>query len=73
MVDFYCHKLKLAIELDSYSHKQTFKYDEQRTKVLNQLGITVIRYNNDLVLNKTEDIFYSLLKIINKRKKELTL
>jgi very-short-patch-repair endonuclease len=46
VVDFYCHECKLAIELDGNYHKseEAKEYDEARTKLLNQYGITVLRF-----------------------------
>ncbi len=48
IVDFYCPKKKLVIELDGGQHyeDQELRYDENRTKYLNELGIKVLRYNN---------------------------
>jgi very-short-patch-repair endonuclease len=47
VVDFYCHGLKLAIELDGSPHEFRSDYDEQRTAELKGYGITVVRFNND--------------------------
>ena len=48
IVDFYCPKAKLVIELDGSQHydEETLQYDAQRTLYLNQHGIEVIRYTN---------------------------
>ena len=48
ILDFYAPSIKLAIELDGSQHfdEQGMLYDEQRTKVLNDLGITVLRFSN---------------------------
>lgn len=37
IVDFYCAKLKLAIEIDGSSHDGREEYDARRTKELNDL------------------------------------
>jgi very-short-patch-repair endonuclease len=52
IVDFFCNKLKLAIELDGYSHNfsSVFEQDIIKEKYLNGLGITVLRFNDDDVL-----------------------
>ena len=47
VVDFYCHELKLAIELDGSPHEFRSKYDEHRTAELNGYGIAIVRFNND--------------------------
>jgi very-short-patch-repair endonuclease len=55
VLDFYCHECKLAIELDGVIHdeKMNRQYDEARTSVLNDWGITVIRFRNEEVMNQT--------------------
>ena len=56
IVDFYCSRLKLAIELDGSQHFEPsgMKYDEERTKRLNLRGIEVIRIaNNEIDQNFT--------------------
>ncbi len=52
IVDFYCSKLKLVIEIDGSTHASQIEYDKKRTKDLKKLGITVYRYwNNDVMCN----------------------
>ncbi len=48
IVDFYCHKKKIAIEIDGSQHffDDEKHKDELRTEYLNSLGITVLRYSN---------------------------
>mgnify|MGYP002750450753 CR=1 FL=1 len=56
IVDFYCAKLKLVIEVDGEIHndKNQKEYDEQRTLFLNTYRLTVIRFRNEEVLNGFE-------------------
>ena len=58
IVDFYCSKLKLIIEVDGYSHNFKAEEDKKRDIDLTELGFTVLRFsegevrhNLDLVLN----------------------
>ena len=48
VVDFYCHKHKLAIELDGEGHftEEGQAYDKARTEFLNSVGVTVLRFEN---------------------------
>nr|WP_255474137.1 DUF559 domain-containing protein [Pontibacter qinzhouensis] len=39
IVDFYCHELKLAIEVDGNSHEYKVGYDKNRQLALEQYGI----------------------------------
>jgi len=51
IVDFYCAKLKLIIEIDGTSHKVKEEYDRNREDELNRLGLKVVRYEDLDVLN----------------------
>jgi len=46
IADFYCHELKLAIEVDgsSHNHEDAFERDAERERELEQLGVTVLRF-----------------------------
>jgi len=46
IVDFYCSKLKLVIEIDGESHDGRFSYDMQRQSFLESTGLTVLRFND---------------------------
>ena len=56
IVDFYCPKLKLVIEIDGETHlsKEDREYDKERTRVLESYGLKVLRFWNDDVLNGIE-------------------
>jgi very-short-patch-repair endonuclease len=58
ILDFYCHECKLAIELDGIVHDKeaAIQYDNARTGELNDLGITVIRFRNEEVINGIETV-----------------
>ena len=48
IVDFYCHKAKLIIELDGSQHytDEGLAYDEERTQILNKYNLEVLRFSN---------------------------
>ena len=56
IVDFYCPKLKLVIEVDGDSHftPEGMDYDAARTNILEGYGLQVIRFTNDEVLHNFE-------------------
>ena len=56
IVDFYCVKLNLAIEIDGDSHNKKKGTDDLRDKFLKQIGIKTIRFTNEQVLNNPEYI-----------------
>jgi very-short-patch-repair endonuclease len=54
VIDFYCSKLALAIELDGGHHneEQRREYDEARSEYLMAHGINVMRFwNNEVIKN----------------------
>jgi acetylglutamate kinase len=69
IVDFYCHPLKLVIEIDGSIHdlEDVKRYDEARETALKELELTVIRFKNEDVYNKSN----SVLKKIDETIKEL--
>ncbi len=58
IVDFFCNKLKLAIELDGYSHnfEEVVIKDEKKELHLNSLGITVLRFDDNEVINDMNNV-----------------
>ena len=48
IVDFYCHKARLVIELDGSQHyeEQGQAYDRERDAILSGLGLKVLRFSN---------------------------
>ncbi len=58
IVDFYCHKAKLVIEIDGNIHEieQIRERDEGRTFELQQLGLKLVRFTNDEVINETKTV-----------------
>ena len=60
IVDFYCSKLLLAIEIDGDSHVEQQEYDKERAKRLGNYGITVIMYMNREVLESLSGVFDDL-------------
>lgn len=58
IVDFFCPKANLAIEIDGSHHyeEDSIKYDECRTKTLESYGITVLRYTNRDINKRFESV-----------------
>lgn len=67
IVDFYCSKAKLVIELDGSQHysEKGNSSDNQRTAVLNQLGIEVLRFPNSDVNENFEGVCLAIDKRIS--------
>ena len=67
IVDFYCPKLRLVIELDGEQHSKqgNIEYDKKRTDYLNSLSIKVLRYWNNEIYNNLNGVIDEILDYIN--------
>jgi len=64
IVDFYCAKLKLVIEIDGKIHslKERREYYEERTSILEGYGLKVLRFTNEDVMNNFTWVCEEILK-----------
>lgn len=62
VVDFFCPEKKLAIEVDGDIHvfKKQMEQDRKREDFLKGLGIKMIRYKNNDILNNIEGVMENL-------------
>ena len=62
IVDFYCHKARLVIELDGEIHQKTeiAENDREREKELTYLGLKIIRFSNNDVLNILQNTLHEI-------------
>lgn len=73
IVDFFCPKLKLVIEIDGTSHDEKKEYDEHRDKILESFGSKVLHYNDLLVLSNFHLVENEFKEQIKDREKELKI
>ncbi|MGB3405070.1 MAG: endonuclease domain-containing protein [Microcoleaceae cyanobacterium] len=66
IVDFYCPKLKLVIEVDGESHftSEGMAYDAERSRILEGYGLQVVRFTNTQVLRDFEAVCQELMGFI---------
>ena len=66
IADFYSHQLKLVIEIDGGYHRCSFQkeYDDFRDEDMQELGISVIRFTNEDVLQNNTKLLKRLLEEI---------
>ena len=57
IVDFYCHKASLVVEVDGDIHDLQQDEDTRRERVLTDMGLRIIRFRND-------EIFRDLLAVV---------
>ncbi len=50
IVDFYCKKVQLVIEIDGVTHNGKQSYDKRRENRFKELGLTVLRFDGYYVL-----------------------
>lgn len=56
IVDFVCLERNVIVELDGGQHAEQQRYDESRDRWLNGQGFEVLRFWNDEVLTKIDDV-----------------
>ena len=70
VLDFYCPRLRLAIEIDGDSHfinQNAIDYDKERQTYIENLGIEFLRFRNEEV-NQSNDF---VISVITDKVKEL--
>jgi very-short-patch-repair endonuclease len=69
VLDFYCHEIKLCIEADGGIHneKDIKAYDIERTKVLNENGISVLRFTNKAIIETIDEVLNQIEEFVKNR------
>ncbi len=67
IVDFYCHQIKLAIEIDGEIHLDQVEYDDGREADMEKFNIKIIRFTNDEVNNNIEEVIQKIESAIKER------
>ena len=68
IVDFYCHDGKLIVEIDGDVHLNSNEkeYDEDRTGILNEFGLSVLRLTNDEVIQIVDGVLKRIRDFLSK-------
>jgi len=66
IVDFYCHKAGLVVEVDGDIHDLQKDEDARREKVLCELGLNVVRFRNDEIMKDLSAVVERIEQIIAK-------
>ena len=69
IVDFYCAKARLVVEIDGIQHydEAAMQYDRKRTNAMNRLGIEVIRFGNDEINKEFEEVCHAIDVTVKER------
>jgi very-short-patch-repair endonuclease len=66
IVDFYCHELRLAIEIDGISHEseEAKINDADRQKKIENYGVSFLRFDDEFVKENPDKVFSEIEKWI---------
>lgn len=64
ILDFYCHRAKLVIELDGKQHRSNMEYDDDRTAIIEEFGLKVIRFENAEIDSNFEAIKTKIVEFL---------
>ena len=64
IADFACIDAKLIVELDGGQHVDEQAADESRSRFLESRGFRVLRFWNDDVLTRTEEVLEEILRAL---------
>ena len=69
IADFYCHKARLVIEIDGFQHytNEGKLHDAARTQILEQYGISVLRFADSDIEQRFEGGCHLISKTIQER------
>jgi len=65
IVDFYCTKLLLVIEIDGFTHDNKYEYDINRQKYLENIGLKILRFRDEDVKNNLFGVIKAIEKWVN--------
>jgi cyclase len=73
IADFYCHEVKLVIEIDGqiHSYPENKEYDISRDIILTEFQIEILRFTNDEVLNEPDLVIERIKSTIGALKQKL--
>ena len=62
IADFFCHELKLVIELDGYTHQfeEVIAKDEMKQSELEEIGLTVLRFTDEEVMKDINNVLRTI-------------
>jgi very-short-patch-repair endonuclease len=64
IVDFFCNKLQLVIEVDGSSHDDKFLYDAKRQQEMEALGIQFLRFTDKEVKSDMDNVLMAIEQFI---------
>jgi very-short-patch-repair endonuclease len=70
IVDFYCHRLRLIVEIDGNIHSVSSvqNHDPERENKLKEMGLSILRFSNQDVFHNPVFIELTIIEFIETRK-----
>ena len=70
IVDFYCYKARLVVELDGSQHcePEAISYDQKRTQFLQQKGLYILRISNLDVMKNFDGVRQNIDMTVRERR-----
>ena len=67
IVDFYCHRVDLVIELDGAIHEkdEQKESDLERDRVLSEMGLRVVRFRNEEVRKDLPEVLKKIRELVS--------
>ena len=68
IADFYCHKVRLVIELDGGIHnrKDVKEHDENRQAEIERFDLQILRFKNEQVMEDVESVLNEIREFLEK-------
>jgi len=63
IVDFYCHSAGLVIEVDGGVHNQSVEDDLDRSRILESLGLRVLRFKNQEIREEIKGVLARVVAV----------
>ncbi len=64
IVDFYCHKARLVVEVDGPIHEGQADYDKERDRVLSFRGLHILRIQNEDIREEPSKVVSLIVKFL---------
>lgn len=68
VLDFYCPRLKLALEVDGDSHFNSVAriYDQKRQKYIEEFGIKFLRFTNNDIYTNFDGVIEEIIRTVSR-------
>ena len=65
IVDFYCYKARLILEVDGETHQYNTEEDKIRQEFLESLHFKILRFSNKDILSETDNMVLQIEKYLS--------